>query len=55
LPRAPGGADDDDGVGSGARKLCRKLVVALRLTEHEPVFNCKILTFDVAKVAKAAE
>jgi hypothetical protein len=43
-------------MASGAeRKLCRKLVVALRLTEHEPVFDCKILTFDVAKVAKAAE
>src|SRR5262252_8690077 len=50
-----GCADDDYGVGSEARKLCRKLVVALRLTEHEPVFDCKILTFDIAKVAKPAE
>ena len=48
-------ADDDDGVGSKARKLCRKLVVGLGLTEHEPVFDCKVLTFDVAKVAKPAE
>src|SRR5262249_37190217 len=50
-----GGADDEDGVGSGGRKLCRKLVVGLGLTEHELVFDCKILTFDVAKVAKATE
>src|SRR5262245_37663251 len=48
-------AHDDDGVGSEARKLCRKLVVGLRLTEHEPVFDCKVMTFDVAKVAKPAE
>src|ERR1700722_2830723 len=48
-------ADDYDGVGSKARKLCRKLVVALRLTEHDSVFDCKVITFDVAKVAKHAE
>src|SRR5262245_34586135 len=48
-------AHDDDGVGSEARKLCRKLVVGLGLTEHEPVFECKVLTFDIAKVAKPAE
>ena len=47
-----GCADDDYGVGSEARKLCRKLLVGLRLTEHEPGFDCKILTFDIAKVAK---
>jgi hypothetical protein len=45
-------ADDYDGVGSKARKLCRKLVVGLRLTEHDPVFDRKVMTFDVAKVAK---
>src|SRR3984893_11119536 len=48
-------ADDDNGVRSEACKLCRKLVGALRLTEHEPVFDCKVLAFDVAKVAKPAE
>jgi hypothetical protein len=41
-------ADDYDGVGSKARKL----VVGLRLTEHDPVFDRKVMTFDVAKVAK---
>src|SRR5262245_54991383 len=46
---------DDDGVETEARKLSSKLVVGFRLTEHEPVFDCKILTFDVAKVAKPAE
>src|SRR5262249_49026340 len=48
-------ADDDDSVGSEARKLCRKLGVGLRLTEHEPVFGFKGLIFDVAKGAKSSE
>jgi hypothetical protein len=37
------------------RKLCRKLIVCLRLTKREPVLDCKVLTFDVAKVAKRGE
>src|SRR5262249_46848834 len=48
-------ADDDDGVGSKSHKLCRKLVVGLSLTEHEPVLDCEVLTFDVAKAAKPVE
>jgi hypothetical protein len=48
-------ADDDDRVWSKARKLCRKIVAGLRLTEHEPVFDSKVLTFDVAKGAKPAK
>src|SRR5262249_25355057 len=48
-------ADDDDGVGRKSRKFCRKFVVALSLAEHEPVLDCKVLAFDVAKVAKPAE
>src|SRR5262245_28533477 len=47
--------DDDDGVGSKSRKFCRKFVVTLSLAEHEPVLDCKVLAFDVAKVAKPAE
>jgi hypothetical protein len=43
---------DDDGLGSEACELCRKLVVGLRLTEYEPVFDRKVLTFDVANVVK---
>jgi hypothetical protein len=31
------------------------LIAGLRLTEHEPVFDYKVLTFDVAKIAKPAE
>jgi len=38
-----------------ASKLCRLLIAGLRLTEHEPVFDYKVLTFDVAKIAKPAE
>src|SRR5262249_27438392 len=48
-------ADDDDGVGSEPRKLCRKLVVGLGLTEHESVFDREVLTFNVAQVAQPAE
>jgi hypothetical protein len=48
-------ADYYDRIEGEARKFRRKLVISLRLTEHEPVFDCKILTFDVAKVAKPAE
>ena len=36
--------DDDDSVWTEGHQLRRKLVVCLRLTEREPVFDCETLT-----------
>src|SRR5215472_18295686 len=48
------GASEDDGNGVDAYQFLRKLVVRFSLTECESVFDCKVLTLDIAKVAEAS-